>query len=70
MVEEAGSAVVSKECVERLDVRVDGELEGGIGRLVGRGVAEELLTAQRVVLVVPGRVCPFGRHVRLLQPED
>jgi hypothetical protein len=70
MIEEAGSVVVLEERVEGLDVRVDGQLEGGIGRFVGRGVPEELLAAYRVVLVVPRRVCPFGRHVRLLQPED
>lgn len=66
MVEETGRSVVSKQGVERLDVRVDRQLEGRIGGPVGWGVPEEFLTAERVVLVIPRGIGSFGRHLRLL----
>lgn len=62
MIEETGLAVVPEEGVEGLDVGIDGLLKGGIGRLIGRRVAEELLSAKGVEPVVPSSLGAFRRH--------
>lgn len=63
VVDETLATAIGKECVEGRDVRIDSLLQGRVGRVVGRRVSEEILTAAEIKLVVPVGVCSLGRHL-------
>lgn len=66
MVEQTGLPIGAEEGVEGFDVWVDGLLESWVRCTIGGWVPEELFTADRVKLVVPGGVCFCRRHLHRL----
>jgi len=53
MVKKTGLSILAEKSVERLDMRVDGLLKGGICGAIGRGVSKQVLSAELIELMIP-----------------
>lgn len=62
VVYQAFPAIGGEESVERLDVRIDSDLQEWVGGAVGGRVPEEIFATQSIILVIPLRACPCWSH--------
>lgn len=53
MRKKAGLSIAAEDGVERLNVRIDCQLESRIGGMIGGRIAKQILATQSMELVVP-----------------